>query len=51
MHANAARPQLDGDLAAYQSLLDRLLAVDPADRYSSASELLTALHIFRAMPN
>lgn len=51
MHANAARPQLDGELVAYQPLLDRLLAVDPSDRYSSASELLTALHIFRAMPN
>ena len=50
MHANAARPQLDPTLAAYQPLVDRLLAVDPADRYGSASELLTALHIFRAMP-
>jgi serine/threonine-protein kinase PpkA len=50
MHANAARPQLDSPLAAYQPLVDRLLAVDPADRYGSASELLTALHIFRAMP-
>jgi serine/threonine protein kinase len=49
MHANAARPQLEARLAAYQPLLDRLLAVDPAERYGSASELLTALHIFRAM--
>lgn len=47
MHANAPRPKLAPTLSAYQPLLDRLIAADPQERYGSASELLTALHMFR----
>ena len=39
-HANAPRPKLPPGLAACQPLLDRLMAVAPADRFQSASELL-----------
>jgi tRNA A-37 threonylcarbamoyl transferase component Bud32 len=46
MHGNAAIPRLEGELAAYQTMLDRLLAKDPADRYASADELLTALTVY-----
>jgi serine/threonine protein kinase len=43
LHANAARPKLEPELAAYQPLLDRLMAVDPKDRFPSAAALLTAI--------
>jgi hypothetical protein len=43
MHANAARPQLEPELAAYQPLLDRLMAIRPEDRFHSAAELLAAI--------
>jgi|HigsolmetaAR203D_1030402.scaffolds.fasta_scaffold00299_22 hypothetical protein len=43
MHANAPRPQLEGDLARYQGLLDKLLAQAPADRFASARELVQAI--------
>ncbi len=49
MHANAPRPELAPEMSAYQSLLDRLIAADPDQRYGSASELLTALHMFREL--
>jgi serine/threonine-protein kinase PpkA len=49
MHANAPRPELAPEISAYQSLLDRLIAADPDQRYGSASELLTALHMFREL--
>jgi serine/threonine protein kinase len=49
MHANAPRPELAPELSAYQPLLDRLIAADPDQRYGSASELLTALHMFREL--
>lgn len=42
-HANSARPRLDPGLAAYQPLLDRLLAVAPDERFQSASEVLAAI--------
>jgi serine/threonine protein kinase len=42
-HANSQRPDLDPSLAAYQSLLDRLMAVAPVDRFQSAAELLDAI--------
>jgi DNA-binding response OmpR family regulator len=42
-HAHAPRPALGGDLRALQPLLDRMLAVDPGDRYQSAQELVRAL--------
>jgi len=43
LHANAARPKLEPALAAYQPLLDRLIAISPDDRFNSAAELLAAL--------
>ena len=43
LHANARRPALEPALAAFQPLLDRLIAVDPADRFQSAGELLGAI--------
>ena len=46
MHGNAPRPLLAGELAEYQTLINRLLAKEPADRYSSADELLTALTVY-----
>jgi tRNA A-37 threonylcarbamoyl transferase component Bud32 len=43
MHGNAPRPRLEGGLAGYQEILDRLLAMDPADRFASASALLARI--------
>jgi len=40
LHAKAPRPALPEHLQEYQLLLDRMLAVDPRDRYKSADELL-----------
>jgi len=40
MHIRAPRPQLPVHLADCQALLDRMLAVNPADRYKNAEELL-----------
>ncbi len=42
-HGNAPIPVLDEPLQAYQSLLDRLLAKAPAQRFASAQELLDAI--------
>lgn len=42
-HANAPRPRLKPQIAAYQPLLDRLLAVRPDDRFQSAEELQFAI--------
>jgi hypothetical protein len=39
-HANEPIPRLEGELAPYQPLLDRLLAKDPSGRFASAEELL-----------
>ncbi len=38
-HANSPVPALPGRLGAYQALLDRMLAKDPADRPQSAREI------------
>jgi serine/threonine-protein kinase PpkA len=43
LHGNAPLPQLDGELRAYQPLLDRLLAKDPADRFANARALIQAI--------
>lgn len=43
LHANAPRPVLEGELRAFQPVLDKLLACKPEDRYASASELLSAI--------
>jgi serine/threonine protein kinase len=42
-HKNAPLPVLREDLAAYQPLLNKLLAKDPAQRYGSAREVLEAI--------
>ena len=42
-HAHAPRPELPPEHAALQPLLDRLLAVDPDERFGSAFEWLRAL--------
>jgi DNA-binding NarL/FixJ family response regulator len=42
-HAHAPRPRLPQAHERFQPLVDRLLAVDPADRFRSAVELLGAL--------
>lgn len=42
-HANAPAPALEGELSVYQPLLDRLLAKDRSQRFSSARELLEAV--------
>ncbi|MGI9258751.1 MAG: protein kinase domain-containing protein [Gammaproteobacteria bacterium] len=39
-HSNAPRPSLPSDFADLQPVLDRMLAVKPADRYQSAAEFL-----------
>ena len=41
MHVNAPIPTLPGRLAGYQSILDRLLAKSPEDRFQSAREIAT----------
>jgi hypothetical protein len=43
LHGNAPVPSLEKDLAAYQPLVDRLLAKEPADRFASAKELLESI--------
>jgi len=39
-HTHAPVPELPKPLAAWQPLVARLLAKDPADRYQSAGEVL-----------
>src|SRR5438552_1636435 len=43
LHISAPRPKLPETLADCQKLLDRMLAVDPRERYKSADELLYAV--------
>ncbi len=43
LHGNAPLPVLDGELAACQPLLDRLLAKNPADRFPNARALIDAI--------
>jgi serine/threonine protein kinase len=40
LHGNAPRPELSAALSIYQPLLSKLLAVEPADRFASARELV-----------
>lgn len=42
-HSHSPRPQLPPAHAALQPLLDRLLAIDPAERFQRASDLVRAL--------
>ncbi|HEY7674940.1 MAG TPA: protein kinase [Burkholderiales bacterium] len=43
LHVKAPRPTLPEHLSEYQPLLDRMLAVDPRDRYNSAEALLSGI--------
>jgi serine/threonine protein kinase len=43
LHANAPLPVLEAELSIYQSILDRLMAKDPAARFGSARELVEAV--------
>jgi serine/threonine protein kinase len=43
LHGNAPIPRLEGELAAYQPLLERLLAKEPGDRFASAADLVHAI--------
>lgn len=43
MHANAPRPQLEGELQRLQPLLDGLIAKKPSERFASATELLSRI--------
>lgn len=43
MHMNAPIPQLPGDLAKYQPLIDGLLAKDPDERFQSANDVILGL--------
>jgi hypothetical protein len=43
LHGNAPLPQLEGELRAYQPLLERLLAKNPSDRFADAHELLESI--------
>jgi eukaryotic-like serine/threonine-protein kinase len=47
-HRSAPVPRLPEHLAAYQTIIDRLLAKDPKDRYGSAADFLDALDTLRA---
>jgi class 3 adenylate cyclase/tRNA A-37 threonylcarbamoyl transferase component Bud32 len=42
-HATAPRPRLPAAQKEYQGLLDRMLAIDPGERFGSADELLDAI--------
>jgi len=45
MHVNEPIPQLQGSLAGYQTILDRLLAKKPDDRFQSARELFATIAV------
>jgi DNA-binding NarL/FixJ family response regulator len=47
-HRSAPVPRLPENLAAYQPIIDRLLAKNPQDRYASAADFLDALDALRA---
>jgi eukaryotic-like serine/threonine-protein kinase len=40
LHGNAPVPQLDGEVAAYQPLIERLLAKEPEKRFANAAALI-----------
>src|SRR5947209_6693009 len=43
LHVSAPRPKLPDGLAEYQGLLDRMIAVDPRNRFKRADEVLEAI--------
>jgi serine/threonine protein kinase len=48
LHGNAPIPQLDKSLSSYQPLIDKLLAKEPSQRFSSARELLVEISSYEA---
>jgi DNA-binding response OmpR family regulator len=48
LHGNAPRPELSAELSEYQPLLSKLLAIEPAERFASARELVAASAKFEA---
>ncbi len=42
-HVHADLPELPGDLAKYQEIIDKTMAKDPRDRYQNAMELIKVL--------
>jgi serine/threonine-protein kinase PpkA len=43
LHVSAPRPKLPEALAEYQAILDRMIAVDPRNRYRNAEELIEGI--------
>jgi hypothetical protein len=43
LHGNAPIPRVDKELSSYQPLVDKLLAKEPSQRFSSARELLAEI--------
>jgi len=43
MHVQAAVPELPGELAAHQRLLNKMLAKEPQDRFQTASDLCASI--------
>jgi len=43
MHSSAPRPRLNAQYAEYQTILDRLLAIEPEFRFQSAAELCATI--------
>jgi len=43
LHVSAPRPKLPDGLAEYQGLLERMIAVDPRNRFKKADEVLEAI--------
>jgi serine/threonine protein kinase len=43
LHVSAPRPRLPEALAEYQTILDRMIAVDPRSRYRNAEELIEGI--------
>jgi DNA-binding NarL/FixJ family response regulator len=49
-HANSPRPSLEGDLGAWQPVLDKMLAVKPEERFQSVAEVVESLEALTAEP-
>ncbi|HXZ53980.1 MAG TPA: protein kinase [Burkholderiales bacterium] len=43
LHVSAPRPRLPEQLSDFQTLLDRMIAVDPRERYKTADELIEGI--------
>ncbi len=44
-HSNAPRPQLPAEFQSWQAILEKMLAIKPSERFSSAASLCTALEM------